>query len=367
MFDPITNNVDASGTELDYGAMAGIAQNPSIFTGTPYQINFPYNFYYTLTYPLFDSFNSLLINSPPQDYHNFWLKTGFNFLQNNVSYNLSLNYYLTYGIGNNVPDYYIDNLMDRRFSINTSFAFYWLTLSTGTTLDLLETNGNYITWNYDSITNHILPGQSPMLTVQFSPPDAFSPLPSITYVYDILQNSNVTLDIRSSYKIQDMYSPYLYKLEALTFAATLHWDFESPRNTFFDFTINSTIWLDRYWSLNFSTEIKNTRIFRYFQENAQYLEPGETIEQFWPNTLEGFNILDINSLEDCFFKIQDLHFSVVHYLNEWVMDINFDLFRRVDQVRLIAFWEPSLSIEFKLNGSDTYPAYQKKFVPPQYQ
>ncbi len=365
----LTNNINANGMELDYATSVGLNMTSPIFTGTPWQVNFPYNIYYNLTYPMIYTFNSLLTNSAPEDTHNIGVNAGFNTLQTNVVYNLNLNYSMQYRITNatDLGDVYIDDLMSRSLSVDTSLQLFWVTFSTGTAFDLLDTTTNTVLFDYDSLTNRIFPGRNPLLTVQFSPPSAFNPLPSMTYIYDILQQTNVSVTFTSAYSLPAIYTPFLYKIEALKFNAVLHWDFLSPRYTYFDLTFNSTVWLDRYWSLSYSTEIKNVSIYRYFPEDAQYFDPGDTVVDFWPNLADGLDLIDVNSLEQCLFKVEDLHFSIVHYLNEWEMDITFDLARRIDTTRMIAFWEPSILIEFKLNGSDTYPSYQQNFVPARYQ
>jgi hypothetical protein len=318
-----------------------------------------------------DSYNTLIYNFAPLDTHNIGFTAGFNTLNTNVIYSLNVNYQMQYRITNQLDlgDVYIDDMMASTLTIGSSFSIFWLTLSTGTVLNLLETTTNQVLFNYGSLTNAIVPGQDPLLNVQFTPPAAYQPLPSITYIYDIIQKTNISLAVNSAYSLPTIYTPFLYKIEALKFNAVLHWDFLSPSQTYFDMTFNSTVWLDRYWAINYSTEIKNTSIFLYFPENQQYFNGalGQQYTPFWQNLFDGFDVVDITSLEQCYFKVQDLHFSIVHYLNEWEVDITFDLARRIDTTRMVAFWEPSLYIEFKLNGSDTYPAYQKKFVPPQYQ
>ncbi len=366
----LTNNINNSGTELDYGTTLGIDSAPSIFYGSPWQVNFPFNIYYNLTYPIptVYTFNSLLTNSAPEDTHNIGFYTGFNLFQTNVNYILNMNYSMQFRETNatNLGDVYIDDLMARSLSIDTSFTIFWISFSTGTMFNLLETTTNNVQFSYDSLTNSIELGRNPQLTVQFTPPSAYQPLPSMTYVYDILEKTNVSITFNSGYNLATIYTPIFYKIEALKFNAALHWDFLSPRDTYFDLTFSTTIWLDRYWSFNYSTEIKNTSIYRYFPENQQYFVD-ESYVDFWQNVEDSFNVLDINALERSLFKVQYLHFALVHYLNEWEIDISFDLSRRIDTARLVAFWEPSLLIEFKLNGNDTYPSYQKKFVPPQYQ
>jgi hypothetical protein len=90
--------------------------------------------------------------------------------------------------------------------------------------------------------------------------------------------------------------------------------------------------------------------------------------EFWKNFYDSVNVFDYEALKRGFFKIQGFHFDIVHYINEWEMTLNFDLNRRVDQYRMLAFWEPALKIEFKLSGTaDQFPPYEKKFVPEQYQ
>jgi hypothetical protein len=274
---------------------------------------------------------------------------------------------MTFRITNGIDDIYKDNMIARTFSIDTRLVLYWVSFYTGTAFNLLETKTNNIVFTLDCLTNRILPGRNPKLTVQFSPPERFQPLPGITYIYDILKKTNERIIISSAYSIKDIYTPLIYWLESLSFSSSLNWDFLSPRSTLFTFNINTAIWLDRYWKLSFSTSVINSSIFRYFQENRQFFAQGEYYVDFWQNLGDSLNIFNYEGLKRGFFKVQDLYFTLTHYLNEWRMDITFNITRHVDPVRLIAYWEPSIRIVFTLGESSPFPPYEKKFVPPQYQ
>ncbi len=363
-----TNNINSSGMILSLSTSLGFTQNPSIFTGSPWQINFPYNVSHVIYYDILRSTGSLIPSSDPLKYsHTTSLSSGFNLLENNINYSLSLQHSMTFRNTNGIDDVYIDNMIARTFSIDTHLVLYWVSFSTGTAFDLLETKTNVILFTFDSLTNRIQPGYNPILTVQFSPPQKFQPLPSITYLYDILKKTNEKITFSSTYSISDLYTPIIYWIESLSFTSSLNWDFLSPRSTLFLFNINTAFWLDRYWKLSFSTGVKNQNIFRYFQENRQYFAQGETYVDFWQNLWDSINIFNYEGLKRGFFKIQDLNFTLTHYLNEWRMDIAFNIARRVDTTRQIAYWEPSIRIVFTLGDSSPFPPYEKKFVPAQYQ
>jgi len=52
------------------------------------------------------------------------------------------------------------------------------------------------------------------------------------------------------------------------------------------------------------------------------------------------------------------------------MRIIFNLGRRIDNIKQIAFWEPYIGVAFTMKGSSAaniFPEFQKRFVPAEYQ
>lgn len=365
-----TNNINQSGLVINLGSTLGLRSTPSIFTGSFWQINFPYTISHGINYQVYNSKGAFLVANPLETSHTTSASWGFNLLNNNINYSLSANHQMRFRQTNNVDDNYINNMIGRTLSVDTGLSLFWIKFSTGTSLDLLETKDRPLIWTFDELTNRILPGHNPKLTVTFapSPAELYQPMPSFTYVYDILKKTNESFSINSTYSIKDVYPPFLYKIESLNFTTSLRWDFLSPRSTIFNMSFSTIIWLDRYWRMAFATSVVNSRIYRYFEENEPYFSSGEYYVDFWQNLLDSINIFDYEALKRGFFKIQDLHFDLTHYLNEWEMHIQFNLSRRVDNTRMVAYWEPSIRIEFILSGtSDQFPPYEKKFVPEQYQ
>lgn len=365
-----TNNMLYSGAELNYRSSLSINQTAKVINTKDWGFDVPYSAAESLDYQLYRTTRVI-----PDRYYNIStdLGTGFklnrNFNEywfNFIDYSISANYNTKYRITNDVNDDYIDNMIERYIGGSTTMKVIWLSASTGIKLDILETKSRKLILNYQDFTNRIVPGYSPMLTVSFQPDDRFNPLPKFSYVYDIIKQTNVNYSIISTYSIKNLYGMGFDKIEALNFSSSLFWDFLSPRNTVFNFSIGTIIWFDPYWRFNFSTAIQNNKIYRYFYENAARFN--EPYVEFWHNLEDGINIFNYDGLKRSFFKLQNFHFDLVHNLNEWEMHIMFDVTRKVDNIRMISYWEPDLKIEFNLAGTeDKFPPYEKKFVPDIFQ
>ncbi len=357
------NNDNASGSQVDYGTSLGTGYTFELFRNSLWKISFPLSVSHSFNYQLF---RSIANYAPRNASHATSAGTGVSVLEGQIAWSLSASHAMTYRITNGVEDVYIDNLTARSLSASTSLKVFWLSMGTGLSLDILDTKTNIMRWDLTGITNRIPPGYGPKLSVSFAPPAEFLPMPTVTYLYDILRQTNVNLNVSTSYSVAKLYRFIFYEIEALNFSSALNWDFLSPRSTTFSMSFGTTIWFSPTWRMNFSTSVLNNRIYRYFRENAPiYNEP---YVEFWKNLYDSVNIIDYEALKRGFFKIQGFHFDLVHYLNEWEMTVNFDLFRRVDEMRMLSYWEPNLKIEFKLSGtSDQFPPYEKKFVPEQYQ
>jgi hypothetical protein len=356
------NNQLSSGYEINYQNSSGFNKSGALFTNTFWEINFPFSINNTYTYQLARTIYSYL---PRQSSDSTSLAAGFNMFSQNLVYALSLSHSITYRLTNDIIDDYKDNMIARSFTAGTSLKIFWLSADTSFSLDVLETKSRPIYWSYDGFTNR-LPSPNMRVNFTFQPPGELQPLPTISYVYDIIQKTNVSFDISSSYLVKSLYGFIFYKTEVLNFNSSLHWDFLNPRSTSFGITFSTTLWFDPYWKLTFSTGMRNTQIYRYFYENAAIFN--EPYVEFWQNLKDSLNVFDYQGLKRGFFKVQAFHFDLTHYLNEWEMHMVFDLNRRVDNLKLISFWEPTIRIEFMLSGTqEQFPPFEKKFVPAQYQ
>lgn len=357
------NNIAASGNQLDLSSSASIGGTPVLFPGNFWQISFPLSLSQSLGYQVFTTFPT---TAPKTISLGTSAGSGISLLDGNLALGLSASLSMNYRLTNYAEDVYIDNLLERSLSSSASLKIYWLTFGTGIRLNLLETKTNYITYTYTCFTNRIYPGYNPMLSVGFHPPAEYLPMPSIDYTYDIINQTNVSISASTSYSLSKLYNFIFYEIETLNFSSSLNWNFLSPRSTTFSFTFSTAIWFNPTWQLTFSTSVLNNRIYRYSKENA--IRFNEAYVEFWGNLKDSLNIFDYEGLKRGFFKIQSFDFGLVHYLNEWEMRLSFKLARRLDNLRMIAYWEPSLRIEFMLSGTqDQFPPYEKKFVPEQYQ
>ncbi|OHD55244.1 MAG: hypothetical protein A2Y33_16285 [Spirochaetes bacterium GWF1_51_8] len=355
------NDEKYTGSELSYSGALAFNQTGILLKGTDFQIDFPLSIGHTLRYQIL---RTTFAEKPLEFYHTTTFGTGFKLAKGQIDFSLSASHNINYRQTNGVDDIYLDNVILRNATLSASLTLFWFRASTGVTLDLLETKSNALELDFSDFTNRLRSGY-PMLSVSFTPPQ---PIPTITYVYDILRNTNVSVDLSSSYTLKDIKIPLLYNLESMNFAVQFHYDFLSPRSTSFSLSFSMTLWIDKYWKLTFSTRIKNNNIFRYFDDNQKYFLPGEYYVNFWDNLWDGINIFDYEGLKRSFFKIQGLNFDLVHDLDEWELHAIFNINRKVDTTKLVSYWEPEIRMEFRLVGSsEQFPPYSKKFVPAEYQ
>ena len=355
------NDQKYSGSELSYRGGLGFNQTGTVFKASMFEINFPLNLSHSIAYQLL---RTTFGEKPLEINHATSLGTGFNLAKNEIVFTVGASHSITYRQTNGMNDIYLDNIILRSASASSSLKIFWFSASTGLSLDLLETKSNMLELDYADFTNRLRSG-FPKLTLSFTPPQ---PLPTISYVYDFIKQTNVSFDISSSYSLKDIKIPLLYNLESMNFSAQFHYDFLSPRQTYFTLSFSMTLWIDKYWKLTFSTRIKNTKIFRYFEDNQDIFLAGEYYVNFWDNLWDGINIFDYEGLKRSFFKIQGLNFDLVHNLDEWELHAIFNINRKVDTVKLVSYWEPEIRLEFRLVGSsEQFPPYSHKFVPAEYQ
>jgi len=373
--DPVVNSnfTKSSGYSLSMDGNSGISYTPIFFPLQWYEITLPLSLSHNFTY----EFVKTTTDVPLKSTHTTTFNPGGTFFNNQIKTDFSLTHYICYRLTNitDENDKYLNNVLERtlylRYGINL-FYFYskhWVSAYTETKLDILETKTNpKVIWDYPEITNRIVAGYSPKIKLSFSPSEEFNPLPSFTYVYDILKNTNESLSIQSRYSLRNIYDFLFYKIEILNIDSSLYWDFLNPRKDIFSMTFSTVVWFDRYWKLSFSTSSYNRNIYRYLKD---YNPPDKDFihVDFWQNLIDSINIFDYEALKRGYFKVQQFNFVLTHYiLEEWELNISFNIQRKVETSRQIAYWEPSLLITFVLRGTtEQFPPYQKIFVPERYQ
>ncbi|MGC8765662.1 MAG: hypothetical protein ACP5QT_07225 [Brevinematia bacterium] len=375
--DPVasSNYFKSSGYSLDLSSTISSSIEPKIFKEEWYQFSFPLSISHSLTYEIIKTTAQRPLNMT----HTTSLNFGLGILQNQLKNTYSLSHYIQYRLTNEeVNDIYINNVLERTLSLETGLSFfyvynnYWLSLNTSTKLNILDTKTNdettRVNWHYPEITNRITPGSSPKLSLSFTPASVFNPLPKITYVYDILKNTNESFRIDSTYSINNIYNFIFYRIEVLNLSSYLYWDYLNPKKDEFSLTFSTAVWFNTDWRLTFSTAVVNRNIYKYLKD---YNPPDKDYIQvdFWDNFLDGLKIYDYDALKRSYFKVQQLNFVLTHYiLEEWELNISFSITRKTDENRLIAYWEPSILITFMLRGtSEQFPPYQKTFLPEDYQ
>lgn len=363
-----SNYLVTSGYTVDFNNSESFSQNSVFFKDLDYEISIPFNISHSINYQVL---RTSFQYQPLYMYMNSSAGTGVSLFKAFAVWNLTGTHSIQYRLTNDVVDMYIDNIMSRGIGLNTDLKVikhtsgHWLSFATSTALNMLELKTNYFQFTFTSITNHINPGSEPRLTISFSPPSTLAPMPSASFVYDILKQTNVNFNLYSSYSLSDIYDFVVYRIQTLSFSSSLYWDFLYPRNDNFNMSISTSLWFDPYWKLDFSTSIRNTHIYRYLDSSTSlYNEPQVG---FVSNFIDSINIFNYEGLKRGYFKLQGITFGLTHYLNEWTMTLNFGLNRISQNALKIAYWEPSIRIEFKLDGtSDSFPPYYRKFVPKKY-
>lgn len=359
-----TNNFNSSGQIVSFRSALGLDYTLQPFSGTVYGFSVPLFLRHDISQELIRTTYSL---SPLYATHNTSLGFSLNY-SNLVTYNFSTGHSIKYRLSNIETDNYKDNVIEQNLNLAFGTLRIWQFSFSfpGISLSILSTKTNTFDWGFDSLTNSMSPRGSFPVSASFASP--MVPIPSLSYSYDLLRGSNINFSVSiPTITVKDLYNILVFsRVETFSFGSTLFWDFYNPRNIVFNMNFSTTLWFNKFWKLTFSTAVKNTRIYRYVPEYAARYN--ETPKDFFTDLWESLNISDYEGLKRGFFKIQNLHFGLVHFLNEWEMQLNFDINRRVDNQRLISYWEPVLAVNFKLTGStDQFPPYERKFVPAEYQ
>lgn len=298
---------------------------------------------------------------------------------------------------------YIGNRIFDRLTIGVKTRFLWLYIGTEATIDILETTTNNLANNFrpiagSSFTNRFVGGY-PKLLVEFTPDSKYHYIPRLSYRYNLFEESRSGVyvndagasvptvlradksfsletiwDVRlKNYQIPALY-PFIYELSEFGFVLQYYHDFVNVRNSFLRLDFSIGVKFTKYLTFRFSSQMLNNKIYLYYAGgvfNGQpVLAPGEEPKDFWGDLGDGLTIWDQDALKESSFKLQSLNFELIHDLDTWDMRIIFNLGRRVDNVKQIAFWEPYIGLAFTMKGSsaaDIFPEFQKRFVPAEYQ
>ncbi len=356
------NDTYNTGAQLSLNSTAAINQSWFAWKSLPGEINVPFNLSHNISWQIY---KTLAVSKPREIYHTSSLRTGMNMFQRQLNLDLSLSHTLRYRLTNDINDIYINNKLEQRLNASTSLKAWWFTAGTSLNLDLLETRSNTLVLDYTDLTNRFVGNAHPRLSMGLTVPNNYL---TATYLYDLIDHTNVNARINSKLTLRNLAVPLIYELTSLNLDATFYYDFLQRTASIFTLSISLDIRLTKYWKLNFNTSVKNNQLYRYFAKSASELPEGVSVLNFWEDLGDSLKIWDYEALKRGNFKIQGLHFNLSHDLDEWVLNIQFNVNRRIDSVRLVAFWEPAIRIEFMLNGSsDQFPPYEQKFVPPQYQ
>ncbi len=357
-----TNVNDTATSGYDMSLTSSLAMNKTLIAWNEkaWQLSVPLSLSHSMVYQLVKTISA---TRPREITHNTGLSTGLNMFKQQINWTLGLAHNLKYRITNDVIDNYLDNKLDQRLTANTGLKLWWLSASTSMSLNLLETRSNALELDYQDFTNRL--SGNPRLTLGLAVPNNYL---TASYVYDLIDATNVSLGLASRFAIQNLHVPLIYEMTALSLGANLSYDFLQKTSSLFTLSFSMNLRLTKYWKLNFNTSVRNTQIYRYFVKDISELPFGVTPLNFWTDLGDSLKIWDYEALKRGNFKVQGLHFNLEHDLDEWLLSIQFNINRRIDSIRMFAYWEPSIRVEFKLNGSsDQFPPYKQKFVPEEYQ
>ncbi|URA10076.1 LPS-assembly protein LptD [Thermospira aquatica] len=356
-----SNNVLYSGAQVDYTMRTSAGTTPGLGKHPFWRVQFPLRLSHTFQYQLFRSIYQLA----PREYsHAVSVSAGANWLSNIMVYSLSYSYQTTYRITNGIEDDYINNQIRETMNLSTSLGLWWFSFSTGITMDTLNRKTSRMDWHYPALTNRIV--GSVVLENAFTPVTPWTYIPQIRYRYDLLRQTNLSLSLSSFATLSTWYLPFLYKVDTFAYKADLFIDYLSPRSSFFSLNLGIVLWPQKYWKVDFTTQIINRKLYRYdYEACGKFNEP---YVDFWQNLRDGLSIFDYQALKRSFFQLQALNFAITHYINEWEMRVGFTLQRQLDTLRRIAYWEPQIRVEFMLSGTrDQFPPYTKRFIPEELQ
>ncbi|MGL5955070.1 MAG: hypothetical protein ACRC0X_00470 [Brevinema sp.] len=297
---------------------------------------------------------------------------------------------------------YFDNKIYDRLTLGAKARVFWFNIGTEATVDILNTKTNNMEDNFRplagaSFTNRFIGGY-PKLLLEFTPDSKYHYLPKLIYRYNLFEKSRAVIvtnnnneiiptvlrkdksfnleflwDVRlRNYQIPALY-PFIYEISEFGFVLQYYQDFINIRNSYlrFDFVIG--LKFTKYLTFRFSSQMLNEKIYLYYggvYNGEAILAPGEVPKNFFQDLWNGLKIWDTQSLQNSSFKLQALNFELIHDLDTWDMRIIFNLGRRVDDIKQVAFWEPYIGIAFTMKGSnaaDIFPEFQRRFVPAEYQ
>lgn len=390
------NNVQLSGAKMTLASGLGFNQTGKLWQNTKLETKFPLSLSHSINYELY---NTTYSSKPRESTHNTSLSTGFNLLSQQIAFTLSGGHSIKYRMTNDgaIQDQYLDNILSRSLRSSATFKLFWLSLSSSASMNILDyrtitaytnINGtneiysaktNTMDWSVGGITNRMISaGSYPKLALSLGTkwvdifPDAGKYIPNLNfaYNYDILKKTNDNYSLSTSYSLTHVKLPVFYELESLNATASFNFDYLTPRSSKFSLAYSFTVDLTKTWTLTFSTSVQNTKIYLYFQKYQDIYAEGETYTPFWSNLVDSINIFDYDALKRGLFKIQALHFDLTHDLDEWQMHITFDITRKVDNAKQIAYWDPSINITFQMTGlgeNAQFPPYKHDFGPEEYQ
>lgn len=305
-------------------------------------------------------------------------------------------------IATNENDIYLNNRIFDRLTLNATAKMFWINVGAETTLDILETTTNssetaFVPVTGVSFTNKFI-GSYPKLLVEFAPNATYHYLPKLIYRYNLFEESRVVTvtniageifpttfrqdksfnlevvwDVKlKNYQIPALY-PFIYEISEFGFNLQYYQDFINIRNSYLRLDFVFGVKFTKYLTFRFSSQMLNRSIYLYFPEiynGSPVFAPGETGKDFFNDLWDGLQIWNTEALRRSSFKLQALNFELIHDLDSWDMRVIFNLGRRVDEVKQVAFWEPYIGVAFTMKGSNAaniFPEFQRRFVPAEYQ
>lgn len=116
--------------------------------------------------------------------------------------------------------------------------------------------------------------------------------------------------------------------------SSFSFDFQRYTQSSFSFALSTTLKINEFLDLTFTSTSKNSVVFRYFQDLPAFdlplRLPGETNPLI--DLLDSFNFADANSRKSSGFKLKSLSVKAVHYLGDWTAELGYETTPYLDGV-----------------------------------
>ncbi len=115
--------------------------------------------------------------------------------------------------------------------------------------------------------------------------------------------------------------------------SSFSFDFQRYTQSYLSFALSSTVKVNQFLDLTFSSTSKNSVMFRYFQDLPFFDLPLEIPGEKNPivDLLDSFNFFDDSKRRSSGFKLKSFSLSAKHYLGDWTAELTYGLTPYLDK------------------------------------